>query len=230
MPIRSRSTERANPSRSVIAAAALATSSGVGPAPDGGRGDHAEHDRAAAFDELADAVEVGGGQGGHIDRCGMNSASLQHVPRYPRRTAVQRNFRAYGGNAVVEQSDGHRFVNGMHGREARHAGQPALERGGQQRFVELHHDGGVQSPRHVRAVGGHALGERPRQIPHGAGVCDGTVSVRQFQLCGKCDRTRGLHLHRPCPAAQAGLLPGLLERVDVLVEQARCPAGHRAAS
>ena len=58
-PIRSRSTERANPSRSVMATAAFATSSDDGRAAGAVDGNDAEQYRASAFDELADAVEIG---------------------------------------------------------------------------------------------------------------------------------------------------------------------------
>ena len=104
------------------------------------------------------------------------------------------------------------------------------QRGGQRRLVELHHHGGVQPPGQLRAVGGHALGQRPGQVAQRTGIGDGAVAAGQLQLRGQRDRARRLNLHRARSAAQTRLLPGLFERVDVLVEQAGRASGHRAAA
>jgi hypothetical protein len=54
------------------------------------------------------------------------------------------------------------------------------------------------------------------------------VAVGQLHPGGQRDRPGSLHLDRAAGAAQAGGLPGLLQRVHVLVEQAGGPARHRA--
>ena len=105
-----------------------------------------------------------------------------------------------------------------------------VQRRRQRRFVELHHHRGIQPPGHLRAVGGHTLGQRPGQVAQRTGIGDGAVAAGQFQLRGQRDRAGRLHLHRARSATQSGPLPGLFERVDVLVEQAGRAPGHRAAA
>ena len=77
---------------------------------------------------------------------------------------------------------------------------------------------------------GDPLGQRSGQVTHGTRVGDRPVSVGQFQLRGQRDRAGCLHLDGPLRAAQAGLLPGLFKRIDVLGEQAGGAPGDRAAT
>ena len=55
------------------------------------------------------------------------------------------------------------------------------------------------------------------------------MPTAEFQLRGERDRPWRLHLDGPLRPTQAGLLPCLLERVDVLGEQADRAAGHGTA-
>ncbi len=65
---------------------------------------------------------------------------------------------------------------------------------------------------------------------HRAEIGDRPVPVGQFQLGGQRDRTGRLHLDRSPAAPQTRGLPGLFQRVDVLVEQAGRPTRHRAGA
>ena len=81
-----------------------------------------------------------------IDRQGMNSAALQHLPRQIGGATVQHHLGAHGRDAVIDQPGRDGLVYRMDRREAGDSSQPALQRRGQQRFVELHHHCGVQPP------------------------------------------------------------------------------------
>ena len=75
----------------------------------------------------------------------------------------------------------------------------------------------------------HPLGERSGEITHSARVGDGSMAAGQFQLGRQRDRAGGLDFHGTSAAAQAGVLPRLLERIEILVEQADSASQHRAA-
>lgn len=132
-------------------------------------------------------------------------------------------------HARVEQAHGQRFVDGVHRGQARHAGQAALQRRGQRRFVELHHHGRLQAPGHLGAVCRDALGQRRPEVPKRTGIGDGPVSPGQFEVRGQRDGTGRLQLDRAAAAAQTGLLPRLFERVEILAEQAHRAAQRRTA-
>ncbi len=133
-------------------------------------------------------------------------------------------------DTLVEQFGDHRLVHWMHGRQARYPRQPACQRGRQRRLIELHNHRRPQPAHQLRPQPRQPFGQRSGQVPHRAGVGDGSVPARQFQMCGQCDRPGRLHLHHARAATQPGFLPGLLKCVDVLVEQAGRPAGHRTAT
>ena len=134
-------------------------------------------------------------------------------PRHPRRRRSRRSAR--WPRARRPDAPGVRLVTPV--------SRPS-QGGGQQRLVELHDHRGVQPPGDLGPVCRHALGERCGQIAHRARVGDRAVPAGQLQLGGQRDRPRRLDLDRPRPAAQAGLLPRLLERVEILVRAGWLPA------
>ena len=108
--------------------------------------------------------------------------------------------------------------------------EPARERGGQRRFVELDHHRAFQPASDLRAMSSYSLGERSRQITHGAAIRDRPMPARQFQVRRERDRAGCLDLHGSVRSAQACLFPGLFERIDVLGEQADRTAGGGTAA
>ena len=196
--MRSRSTARANPSRSVTAATEAATCSADGRAsraPSSGRRRAAPcgpDSTNSPMPSRSAAVSVR-----DVDRHRADCAALQHLPRQAGCATVQRDVAADDRDALVEQFGDHRFVDRMHRvREARHAGQPARQRGRQRRLVELHHHRRLQPAGQLR----RGAPPRPRpatppgRAPHRVG--DRAVPAGQFQMRGQRDRARRLHLDR----------------------------------
>jgi hypothetical protein len=155
----------------------------------------------------------------------MNGAALQHLPRQFGRTAVHHHLCADGCDDVVEQADREDLVDGVDRGERSDTADPARQGGRQQGFVELHHDRDREPARQLRAVHGHPFGQRGSQIAQRSGIGDRTVPAGQLQFRGQGDGAGDLHLDGAPLAGRAGLLPGLLQSIDVLGEQACRPAG-----
>jgi hypothetical protein len=90
---------------------------------------------------------------------------------------VQQNVGANRGHTVIEQSRGHRCVDGMDDVQPAHTRELTGQRRGQQRFVELDHHVAAEPALQLRTLQRHTFAQRSRQVAQRTRVGDRAVSV-----------------------------------------------------